>query len=317
MDYKTRFLTSDFIIGHGAIRERITRETDYQIDPYIAQASLVYVPEQREFLKEVYRSYGRLAQAAGVPTIMAAPSKKGTEELIRKYNPAMPDVAADCIRMVREVQAEFGDFGRENIYIGGACGCRGDSYKPEESLTEEEAYRYHRYQIERLEAAKPDYIICETLPAVEEVKGLVRILSEYDIPYVVSFVVRPAGCVLDGTPIDEAIKTLDALVPNNPPLYFNINCVHADFIDEALTNCKDHDILRRRMKGVMCNTAKMTPEELDGSPVLITEEPKPYAEKEFLLHTKWGFKVLGGCCGTDERHIGELLRLLVEYHKHN
>ena len=76
-------------------------------------------------------------------------------------------------------------------------------------------------------------------------------------------------------------------------------------------------LLRRRMKGVMCNTAKMTPEELDGSPVLITEEPKPYAEKEFLLHTKWGFKVLGGCCGTDERHIGELLRLLVEYHKHN
>ena len=51
---------------------------------------------------------------------------------------------------------------------------------------------------------------------------------------------------------------------------------------------------------------RFMPEELDNADSLIEEEPAVFGGDLAALHREMGTKILGGCCGTDERHIGDL-----------
>jgi homocysteine S-methyltransferase len=120
---------------------------------------------------------------------------------------------------------------------------------------------------------------------------------------VISFVVRPAGTLLDGTPLKEAVDALDAIVPLRPLAYM-INCSHPDFARSALFH-PDHSSprVRARIIGLLANTAALSPEALDGQEELIGEEPARFAASLRALQAETGLKILGGCCGTDDRHI--------------
>jgi homocysteine S-methyltransferase len=46
-------------------------------------------------------------------------------------------------------------------------------------------------------------------------------------------------------------------------------------------------------------------------PYLDTDEPDAFAKAMTTLHTRFGIKILGGCCGTDERHIEAIAKQIV------
>jgi homocysteine S-methyltransferase len=181
--------------------------------------------------------------------------------------------------------------------------CRGDAYKPEEAMTERAAVTFHSWQAEALAKAGVDLLLASTLPALSEAIGLARAQAATGLPYLISFVARPEGTLLDGTPIKEAIMSIDTGVTPRPLAYL-INCTHASVFRKAMLHeSNSSPLMRERVLGLLANTAALTPEELDASSKLVEEEPELFGSSVAALHRDLNMKVLGGCCGTDNRHI--------------
>ena len=125
-------------------------------------------------------------------------------------------------------------------------------------------------------------------------------------PYVLSFVVRPEGTLLDGTPLKSAIAAIDAAVTPRPLAYL-INCTHVSFAASALMHeTNSSTLVRQRIIGLLANTAALSPEELNDSSSLVEEDPEIFGQSLAALQRELGLKILGGCCGTDDRHIRAL-----------
>jgi homocysteine S-methyltransferase len=122
-------------------------------------------------------------------------------------------------------------------------------------------------------------------------------------PHIVNFVVRAEGTLLDGTPLKDAIATIDAAVIPKPLAYL-VNCTHASIFRSAILHeVNSSSLVRKRVVGLLANTAALNPEELDNSAGLVEEEPEIFGQSVAGLHGELGMKILGGCCGTDHRHI--------------
>jgi len=187
-------------------------------------------------------------------------------------------------------------------------GCRGDAYKPQEALTREAARAFHAVQAEALAGAGADYLMASTMPEIHEALGLAETLAATGCPYLVSFIVRPSGNLLDGTPLDDAMARIDdSVVPR--PLGYLVNCVHSSTLASALHAPPGRRAIDSgRLLGLQANTSSMSPEELDGAQDLAGEDPVVFASGMCALRTEFGLHVLGGCCGTDGGHIAALAR---------
>ncbi len=196
------------------------------------------------------------------------------------------------------------------IFIGGVTGCKGDAYKPKEALDENEAYLFHKDQINALTAAGVDFLFASTMPAMSEVKGTAKAMSETDFPFVISFVIRDDGKLLDGTALVDAIKIVDNSV-HVQPVFYMTNCIHPNVLSKSLNKIiDDENILAKRLFGIQANASDKSPEELDMLDELHADSPQNWAKGMVDLNKKYNLKVLGGCCGTDARYISSIVELL-------
>ena len=127
-------------------------------------------------------------------------------------------------------------------------------------------------------------------------------------PYVLSFVIRPNGTLLDGVSIQDAISTIDGTVTPRPSFYM-VNCVHPSVLMSALmSELNSSELVKRRLLGIQANTSRRPPEELDDSPDLITDDEVTVLVNEMVqLRNTWHLRVFGGCCGTNHRHVQQLV----------
>jgi homocysteine S-methyltransferase len=128
------------------------------------------------------------------------------------------------------------------------------------------------------------------------------------IPYVLSFVLRRGGALLDGTPLHEAVAAIDSAVSPRP-LFYMVNCVHPSICEAALVAeaaCSHR--ITERVIGLQANASDKSPEELEGLAQLEADAPEVLADAMLRLHRRFGTKILGGCCGTDDRHIEQIAR---------
>jgi homocysteine S-methyltransferase len=102
------------------------------------------------------------------------------------------------------------------------------------------------------------------------------------------------------------MSAIDAKV-NPKPLAYMCNCTHASIFRSAMMHASHvSSLVRKRVVGLLANTAALEPEELDSSKELVTEPPEIFGHDVASLHREFGIKILGGCCGTDQRHIQSL-----------
>jgi homocysteine S-methyltransferase len=243
-----------------------------------------------------------------LPVILLSPTWRASEERLRAAGHGdMEKVNRDGVRFLTELRGRYGNYS-SRIFIGGLLGCRGDAYQPAEALTEREATRFHARQIRSLAEAETDFLMAATLPALSEAMGMARAMAETSQPYVLSFVIRASGSLLDGTPLSEAVTRVDAEVTPRPAGYM-INCVHPQVFAEAMEHeCARRPGLNERIIGLQANTSRKSPEELDQSGEFFAESPENLAEGMMVAHRRFGTRILGGCCGTDERHIRAIAR---------
>lgn len=308
MDFSQFVASGARALAEGAIVERVRRDPSLPFDPHILNGGLIYDPAGRARLAAIHTDYIGAARRAGLPILLFTDTWRCSQSLIDASRFRGLPVNQDNVRFLRGLRADLPD--GPPVFIGGLIGPSGDAYKPADSLSRVEARAFHRPQIEALASAGVDYLFLATAPAVEEALGVADRMAETGLPYVLSFVIRRNGTVLDGTPLGEAFQRIDAAV-GRPPIGYAVNCVHARVLESALeAAAATHPEVTRRLLAFQANTADMEVEELDNSEDLVGEAPDRFVPGLERLHDRFGLRVLGGCCGTDEAHMDLLARRL-------
>lgn len=291
------------ILTEGSLIERLRRDSAVQLDPHVLHASMIYDEAGRETLTGLYRQYLDIGRDHDLPLIVGTPTWRANPERLRAAKlDTDSDVNADAARFVAATCARYCAYA-ERVFIGGLMGPRGDAYQAADALSVEDAATFHRAQAHALAAGGVDFLMAATLPALSEAHGLARAMSRCAVPYILSFVLRPAGTLLDDTPLHEAIAQIDAEVRPSP-LGYMVNCVHPRAFAEAVAaQTRLNPAVRERLIGLQANTSVRSPEELDGLEQLEGETPEAFAEQMLEVHRQHGTRILGGCCGTDDRHI--------------
>jgi len=249
-----------------------------------------------------------VAQKYHLPIFMLTDTWRANPERIAASDFRGNKVNQDHVRFLSDLRAGYGT--SMDIFIGGLIGVHGDAYKPEQALSRAEAVSFHAQQLAALAEAGVDFLYAAPIPAVTEAQGIAAAMSKFGLPYMLSFVIYAEGTLLDGTPLGEAMDMIDDAV-SAPPIGYAINCVHPKIFSSAMHALeKERAAYSRRILSYQANTANLRPEELNEATELITEEPEILAElmaeAEHSFHTKF----MGGCCGTDTRHMEQLAKRL-------
>ncbi len=302
----TEFLeNTTCILGEGAVIERLRRNSALQLDPHLVNSAFIYDEVQRAALEGICRQYLDIGRAFDLPLLMSTPTWRASRQRIDAAGFAGVDVNGDNVHFLDALRNSYAGYA-DKVVICGLMSCRGEAYQPAEALPVDEARKFHSWQAEKLADTGVDFLLAATLPALCEAKGLALALAATGRPYMISFVVRPAGTLLDGTPLKIAIAVIDDSV-NPPPLAYLINCTHASFARAALSHSiNSSNLVRQRIIGLLANTAALSPEQLDDSASLVEEDSETFGRSVATLQHDLGLKILGGCCGTDDRHIHSL-----------
>jgi len=297
--------TYPVVLGEGSMYERLRRGETATFDAEIAYAGMLYDQTGRDVLAATHREYLDIGQRHGLPMVAGTPTwRAGATRIARSAHTDKP-VNVDACRFMKELRGTYGP-NAATILIAGVTGPFGDGFKPDEAPDAETAVGIHRPQVEALAEAGVDFFKVQTLPSFAEARGIARALEMTSLPYVLSFVVRRDGCILDGTPLDLAIKTIDE-ESRRPPSSYAVNCVHASVFAAAYAAIHERSPSdAERVLGIDANTSAKTPEELDGLTEIETEAPDDFGRNVAALHESFGIAYLGGCCGSSTEHIEAL-----------
>ena len=245
-----------------------------------------------------------------MPILLFTPTRRANPERLSLAGYADKDVNGDCFRFLSGIRAGYGEYSKK-IFIGGLMGCRGDAYKPDEALSVEDAYLFHKKQIRAFCNAGVDFLCGTTLPAFSEALGMAKAMSDSKKPYILSFVIRPNGTLLDGASLSQVISTIDSEVIQKPMCYM-VNCVHPSVLKSALDSDNCSSLVLQRLLGIQANTSSKSPEELDGSTELQVDNVCTLIDMMVNLHDEYGLKIMGGCCGTNDKYLEQLVSRLNE-----
>ncbi len=289
---------SSFVLTEASVVERLRRNPAVQLDPLLANSGLIYNNAGRRAMADIYNEYLKIAKASAVLILLLTPTWRSNLDRV-KQSGICTAINRDAVSFMRKTTANSKT---QLVLLAGMIGCKNDSYCYSESLSESEAAEFHEWQIRELSAAKADLLIAQTLPAVSEAKGIAVAMSKTDLEYIISFVIDKHGRVLDGTPLTEAIKQVNSYVIRKPIGYF-VNCSYPSFLNSEVQDISPQNFLL----GFQGNGSSLSAEELDGSQNLHSEPIEEWGQAMLSLHRKLGVKVLGGCCGTEGKHLQYLV----------
>lgn len=300
MNFRDTILNSRAVLSEGSVVERVKRSNPELIDDRLSNSVMIYSREGRSRLEEIYRQYIDIAKKHDLPVIILTPTWRASRKRLSESGFLNYDVNGDNFRFLDGIRSTYGRFSRE-IFIGGLTGCANDAYKPEEALDYSEALSFHSYQIEALAKAGVDFLLAATLPEINEAAAIAELMSRTGLPYIISFVAGKNAAVLDGTPLYDAIQRIDSSVDPSP-FFYMANCVHPSLFIKNSEYMAD-TFKTGRFLGIQANASRKSPDELDGLAELDAEEPEELSDSIIKLSNMGGLKLLGGCCGTDNRHI--------------
>jgi S-methylmethionine-dependent homocysteine/selenocysteine methylase len=187
----------------------------------------------------------------------------------------------------------------EPLIINGVIGPRGDGYKVEMQMSAAEAEAYHGMQMKVFSESEADMVTAVTINYLDEALGILHAAQAHHMPLVISFTVETDGRLPSGESLREAIEMVDRM-SGNYPLYYMINCAHPEHFEDALSAGP----WLKRIRGLRANSSTKSHAELDAATELDIGDIRNLAHRYSVLRAKLpNLVVLGGCCGTDHRHL--------------
>jgi homocysteine S-methyltransferase len=271
--------------------------------PCFAVFPLVDSEEGRSALRRYYTPFLELARDRGVPIVLSAPTWRANPDWGRQLGYEGDELAAVNRRAVEFVgdvrDGVLGPAERADVVIEACIGPRSDAYNPTLLMDADEAERYHAVQLRALADTGCTQVSALTLTYPEEAIGIARAATAVGLPVVVGFTVETDGRLPNGTSIEDAILAVDAAT-DGAPLSFMINCAHPTHFAHALPAGE----ARKRIGGLRANASTLSHAELDEAEELDSGDPDDLAQRYVALRRDLpALEVVGGCCGTDIRHV--------------
>ncbi len=278
--------------------------------PLFAAFDLLKTQEGRDALRRYYRSYASIARAHQLGFIVESATWRASPEWGRRLgysDEALADANRKAIALCSEIREEFVSDNVTTV-ISGCIGPRGDGYRIDTKMTESEAEEYHRTQVDILRETEADMLAAFTLTYPEEAIGVTRTAQNAGMPVAISFTVETDGRLPCGVTLQEAICQVDDETEAGPA-YFMINCAHPAHFGHVL---EEGGPWTERIRGLRANASKKSHAELDESEELDEGNPTELAGHYRELRNRLPhLSVVGGCCGTDHRHVESICRMCV------
>ncbi len=278
--------------------------------PYFASFVLLDDDAGRARLRDYFAQHIGIARAAGTGIVLETPTWRANPDWGAKlgYDAArLAAVNRAAVAQLAELREAL-ETPATPVVISGNLGPRGDGYVVGRTMSAEAAQAYHAPQVETFAGTAADLVSVFTMTYVEEAIGVARAAEAAGMPVAVSFTVETDGRLPSGMPLSEAIEAADAAT-GAYPVYYLINCAHPSHFAHVL---EQGGAWRERVRGVRANASKRSHAELDEATELDPGDPDELASDYRALRALLPrLAVVGGCCGTDHRHIGAVCDRLV------
>ena len=272
--------------------------------PHFAAFVLLSTADGRRRLLSYYARYLAIAQQHGIGFVLDTPTWRASSDWGVKlgYNDeALAVTNQNAVYMLTELRAEY-ERPQAPIVLSGAIGPRGDGYRLGR-MSPDEAEDYHSPQISAFAVSDADMVSAYTLTSIDEATGIARAAQSHGMPCAISFTVETDGRLPDGRSLQAAIETVDAATGGYPH-YYMINCAHPSHFETILDA---EGTWTQRIAGIRANASMMSHAELDNSETLDAGDPADLGQRYRTLTAHLPrLRILGGCCGTDHRHIAAI-----------
>ena len=273
--------------------------------PYFAAFELLNKKGSREKLNKYFHDYCQMANQHQVGFILEAVTWRASMDWASKLGYSELDlvnVLHDAINIFEPFREQY-ENENTKIVFSGCVGPRGDGYVPSEMMTISEAEDYHSLQIETFSQTEADMITVLTLNYVDEAIGITQAAKAFSMPVVISFTVETDGKLPTGQSLKEAIEAVED-VTNGYPIYYKINCAHPSHFSSVLST---QEPWLQKIRSIRANASCLSHTELDEAEELDEGDPEELSKlyKE-LMTVLPNLNILGGCCGTDHRHIEQI-----------
>ena len=293
-----------FILTDGGLETYLIFDEGLDL-PDFAAFTLLKSKTGVKALTDYYLRYLPLAAAHDMGFLFETPTWRASSDWGARLGyseAALAEANASAIALMIELKQEFARQ-KMPVLVSGCVGPRGDGYDPGQIMTCDVAEAYHVPQVASLRAAGADLVSGITMTNTPEAIGLVRAAQRADSPVVISFTVETDGRLPTGQGLGDAIWETDSAT-GSAPAWYMINCAHPTHFRAQLKI--EHDWMHR-IGGVRANSSCKSHAELDEATELDRGDKVDLAERyRELCEAFPGLRVLGGCCGTDHHHIGDI-----------
>ena len=186
------------------------------------------------------------------------------------------------------------------LTIAGDVGPRGDGYVADKMMTVDEAKAFHSVNIGGLVAGGAELIQALTMNYWEEAAGVILAAKANNLPVTIYFTVETDGKLVGGMTLQEAINKTDEAT-GGYATHFGVNCAHPTHCAPSFAGLDQATL--QRVKQLRVNASKMSHAELDEAEELDAGNIDELAGEVAELSTKYNLTTIGGCCGTDNRHM--------------
>src|SRR5215212_2275309 len=284
-------LETDLIFHHG-------------VDlPEFAAYPLLRTDDGRALLRSYFEGYAAIAERAGAGLRLESPTCRANPDwgaVLGDDAPSLDGANRAAIEFLHEIAEDWSDR-VDGTRIVGVIGPRGDGYAAGSGSTPDEAADYHGAQASSFAAAGADEVVALTMTDANEAVGVARAAQAAGIPAVISFTVETDGRMPDGMPLGAAVQEVDAQAA---PAYFMVNCAHPQHLVPAFEGAGSW---AERIRGVRSNASTQSHAELDEAETLDEGDLDVLlpAHRRLEEHLP-ALEIVGGCCGTDVRHVAAL-----------
>ena len=279
--------------------------------PDFAAFDLLERPGGDAALRKYFRSYAIIARDLGVGLILESATWRASSDWGTRLGYSrekLADVNRRAIALLEEIRADV-ESDPTRVVISGCVGPRGDGYSPSNVMSASGAEAYHREQIETFANTPADMVTAITMNYADEATGIARAARAAGMPVVLSFTVETDGNLPTGQPLRNAIAEVDDATSGYPS-YYMINCAHPRHFERVLVA----DPIIDRVRGLRANASTKSHAELNESPTLDMGDPEALGRDHARLKQQLpSLNVLGGCCGTDHRHVARIAELCLPF----
>ena len=296
-------LAGGLYVTDGGIETTLIHHHGLEL-PLFAAFDLLKDDEGTEQLRLYFEPYAIIARDRGLGLVLESPTWRASPNWAAQLGYSLDELDAlnrKAISLMEELRAEYAS--SAPIVISGCVGPEGDGYAPESTLTAQAAEEYHATQIGTFADTAADMVTAITMTYADEAIGVARAAAAAGLPSAISFTLETDGRLPSGQPLGEAIAEVDAAT-SSAPAYYMINCAHPTHFEAVL---EEGAAWVERIGGLRTNASAKSHAELDESDELDDGDPADLGARHAALRERLPrVNVLGGCCGTDHRHVGEI-----------